>query len=184
MKVLLIQDVDNLGMAGEVADVADGYGRNFLIPNGLAVLATPGALQNAGLHRRRATEKRQRIADEMAALAASVGNVTLNFQAKAGEKGRLYGSITTADIADRLANAVGHDIDRRKLSLETPIKELGTHAVTLRLSSDIAADFSVVVESDEQTADAQAEDPGNADAGGPVEALESIEAPEPVTEEE
>jgi large subunit ribosomal protein L9 len=184
MKVLLTQDVENLGMAGEVADVADGYGRNFLIPNGLAVLATPGALQNADLHRRRATEKRQRIADEMAALAASVGDVTLNFQAKAGEKGRLYGSITTADIADKLADAIGRDIDRRKLSLETPIKELGTHAVTLRLSSDITADFSVVVESDEQAAGAPTEDLESADAGGPVEALESIETPEPAAEEE
>jgi large subunit ribosomal protein L9 len=183
MKVLLIQDVDNLGMAGEVADVADGYGRNFLIPNGLAVLATPGALQDAGLHRRRATEKRQRIADEMSALAASVGQVTLNFQAKAGEKGRLYGSITTADIADRLADAVGQDIDRRKLSLETPIKALGTHAVTLRLSPEIAAEFSVVVESDEQTTSAPVEDSDIDDAGEPVEALESIETSEPAREE-
>jgi large subunit ribosomal protein L9 len=183
MKVLLIQDVDNLGMAGEVADVTDGYGRNFLIPNGLAVLATPGALQNADLHRRRATEKRQRIADEMSALAASVSKVTLNFQAKAGEKGRLYGSITTADIADRLTDAVGHDIDRRKLSLETPIKEVGTHTVTLRLSSDITADFPVVVESDEQTAGAPVEDSDSADAVGPVEALESIETRESATEE-
>jgi hypothetical protein len=96
----------------------------------------------------------------------------------------LYGSITTADIADKLADAIGRDIDRRKLSLETPIKELGTHAVTLRLSSDITADFSVVVESDEQAAGAPTEDLESADAGGPVEALESIETPEPAAEEE
>ena len=183
MKVLLIQDVDNLGMAGEIVDVADGYGRNFLIPNGLAVLATPGALQDADLHRRRAAEKRQRIADEMSALAASVGQVTLNFEAKAGEKGRLYGSITTADIADKLADAVGHEIDRRKLSLGAPIKSLGTHAVTLRLSPDIAADFSVVVESDEQASSESDEDTDIVDAEEPAEVLESAEAPEPATEE-
>lgn len=190
MKVLLIQDVDNLGMAGEVTDVADGYGRNFLIPKGLAVLATSGALQDADLHRRRATEKRQRIADEMAALAAAVGQVTLDFQAKAGDKGRLYGSITTADIADKLAVAVGQDIDRRKLSLEAPIKALGTHLVTLRLTPEATAEFSVVVEPIEpleiEDELASGEPVGSSeadDAGEPIEVSEATETTEPVTEE-
>jgi large subunit ribosomal protein L9 len=147
MKVLLIQDVEELGMAGEVKEVANGYGRNYLVPQGLAVLATSGALQEADLHRRRATERRQRIADEMAALAEAVRQTTLVFQAKAGEGGRLYGSVTTADVAEKLCEAVGEDIDRRKIILDVPIKELGTHTLTLRLGSDVAADFDVVVES-------------------------------------
>jgi large subunit ribosomal protein L9 len=147
MKVLLIQDVEELGMAGEVKEVANGYGRNYLVPQGLAVLATSGALQEADLHRRRATERRQRIADEMAALAEAVRQTTLVFQAKAGEGGRLYGSVTTADVAEKLREAVGEDIDRRKIILDVPIKELGTHTLTLRLGSDVAADFDVVVES-------------------------------------
>jgi large subunit ribosomal protein L9 len=147
MKVLLVQDVDDLGFAGEIKDVATGYGRNFLIPNGLAVLATPGALKQADLHRRRAAERRQRIADEVAALAATIGQSTLVFQAKAGEKGRLYGSVTTADIADKLGEVVGQEIDRRKITLDTPIKQLGTHKVGVRLSTDVLAEFDVVVES-------------------------------------
>lgn len=163
MKVLLIQDVDGLGLAGEVKEVAAGYGCNYLIPRGLAVLATAGALQEAGLHRRRAAERRERLAQEMATLAAMVRQTTLVFQAKAGEAGRLYGSVTTAEVADKLAEAVGREIDRRKINLEVPIKQLGTHTVTLRLSGEVAADFDVVVES--------------------LEPLEIVEVEEPAAEE-
>ncbi len=146
MKVLLIQDIEDLGMAGEIKDVAKGYGQNYLIPKGLAVLATPGAMKQADLHRRRAAERRQRLADEVAALAQSIRQTTLVFQAKAGEKGRLYGSVTTAEIADKLGEAVEREIDRRKITLESPIKELGTHKVALRLSAEVVAEFDVVVE--------------------------------------
>lgn len=146
MKILLVQDVDNLGLAGEVKDVATGFGRNYLIPQGLAVLATDGALQESDLHRRRAAERRQRLADEMAVLAEAVRQTVLVFQAKSGETGRLFGSVTSGDIAEKLAEAVEHDIDRRRIIMEGPIKELGTHKVSLRLSADIAADFGVVVE--------------------------------------
>lgn len=146
MKVLLIQDIEDLGMAGEIKDVAKGYGQNYLIPKGLAVLATPGAMKQADLHRRRAAERRQRLADEMAALAQSIRQTTLVFQAKAGDKGRLYGSVTTAEIADKLGEAVEREIDRRKITLESPIKELGTHKVALRLSAEVVAEFDVVVE--------------------------------------
>lgn len=147
MKVLLIQDVDNLGLAGDVKEVAAGYGRNYLIPGGLAVLATRGALKKADLHRRRATERRERIAAEMTALAEEISRTTLTFQAKAGEKGRLYGSVTTADIAEKLAESIGKEVDRRKINLETPIKQLGTHQVAMRLGADLTATFDVIVES-------------------------------------
>jgi len=157
MKVLLIQDVDELGFAGEVKKVTTGYGRNFLIPNGLAVLATPSALKEAELHRRRAAERRQRLADEVAALAATIGQTTLVFQAKAGDKGRLYGSVTTADIADKLAEAVGQEIDRRRINLDSPIKQLGTHKVGVRLSTDVMAEFDVAVESLEAAEEEAAE---------------------------
>jgi large subunit ribosomal protein L9 len=168
MKVLLIQDVDDLGFAGEVKNVATGYGRNFLIANGLAVLATPSALKEAELHRRRAAERRQRLADEVAALAATIGQTTLVFQAKAGEKGRLYGSVTTADIADKLAEAVGQEIDRRKINLDSPIKQLGTHKVGVRLSTDVMAEFDVAVESleaaEEEAAETEAAVPAEEEA--------------------
>jgi large subunit ribosomal protein L9 len=166
MKVLLIQDLDNLGLAGEVKEVASGYGRNYLIPKGLAVLATPDALKQVDLHRRRAVERRDRIAAEMAVLAKAIRQATLTFQAKAGEKGRLYGSVTTAQVAEKLAEVIGKEVDRRKLSVETPIKQLGTHKVSVHLGADIAADFSVIVEPLEM-----------------VDEEEPAEAEEPVVEE-
>jgi large subunit ribosomal protein L9 len=175
MKVLLVQDVDELGLAGEVKEVANGYGRNFLLPKGLAVLATAGAMKKADLHRRRAGERRQRLADEMAALSAMVQQTTLVFQAKAGESGRLYGSVTSAEIAEKLAEAIGRDIDRRKIQIDGTIKQLGSHQVTLRLGADIAADFAVVVESLEPTELAEAEEP--------AEVEELTETDEPVAEE-
>lgn len=159
MKVLLIQDVENLGLAGEVQNVADGYGRNYLIPQRLAVLATPGELKKTDLHRRRAAEQRQRIADELAALAEAIRQTTLTFQAKAGEKGRLYGSITTADIAAQLTAVLGKEMDRRKMTLETPIKLLGTHKVTIRLSADVTAEFNVEVQPLEPVAEEAPEEP-------------------------
>jgi large subunit ribosomal protein L9 len=146
MKVLLVQDVDNLGLAGEVHNVADGYGRNFLLPRGLAVKATPGAMVQADLHRRRAAEKRQREAEELTALAQAINGISLEFRAKAGETGRLYGSITTAEIAEKLSEAVQQEIDRRKIQLDGTIKQLGSHQIMLRLSADVTAEFEVRVQ--------------------------------------
>jgi large subunit ribosomal protein L9 len=171
MKVLLIQDVEDLGQAGEVHDVAAGFGRNFLIPRGLATLATPGALKQADLHRRRAAEKRERIAEEMASLVDVVEQTTLSFQAKAGEKGRLYGSVTSAEIAEKLSEAVGQEIDRRKIVMDGTIKEVGTHQISLRLSADHVAEFDVVVEPTEpleETEEEEAEEP-SAEASPPAE---------------
>jgi large subunit ribosomal protein L9 len=153
MKVLLIKDVENLGLAGDIKDVANGYGRNYLIPGGMAVLAKAGALQQADVHRRRAAKRRARISAEMEALARLVGKTSLTFQAKSGDKGRLYGSVTSGDIAEKLSEAIGQEIDRRKIILETPIKQLGSHQVTMRLSGEHTTDFEVVVESLEPVAD-------------------------------
>jgi large subunit ribosomal protein L9 len=179
MKVLLTQDVENLGLAGDVKDVANGYGHNYLIPKGLAVLATAGAQKQADVHRRRAAKRRARISAEMEALARAVGKTSLTFQAKAGEKGRLYGSVTSADIAEKLSKAVGQEIDRRKIILETPIKQLGSHQVTMRLSAEHTTDFEVVVESLEPLA---AVEP--AAAAEPAAVEEPAAAAEPAAVEE
>lgn len=152
MKVLLVQDVENLGQAGEIKDVANGYARNYLIPQGLVVLATSGALKQADVHRRRAEKRRQRLAAEMAALGQAIETSTLNFKAKAGVKGRLYGSITTAEIAEALAQVVGKEIDRRKVALDEPIKQVGSHSVKVRLSAEVVPEFIVVVEPEDPDA--------------------------------
>jgi large subunit ribosomal protein L9 len=179
MKVLLVQDIDNLGLAGEIKEVADGYARNYLIPGNLAVLATPGALKQADLHRRRAAERRDRLAAEMAALVKAISKTSLTFQAKAGEKGRLYGSVTTADIADKLAETLEQEVDRRKIVLDAAIKQLGTHTVTVRLSADYTADFEVIVEALEtaEAAEAAAEEEPGAEE-------ETVAEEEPVAEVE
>lgn len=149
MKVLLKEDVDNLGYAGEVHKVAPGFARNFLIPKGMAVKADPGVMKQAEVWRRRAEARRAELKAEYEALSAKIQEVKLTFKARAGETGKLYGSITTAQIADGLNEALGTDIDRRKVGVE-PLRQLGEHAVVVRLSAEFQPEFTVVIE-DEDT---------------------------------
>jgi large subunit ribosomal protein L9 len=146
MKVLLTETVDNLGSAGEIKKVADGYARNFLIPKGLAVLATEGALKQAELRRQAETRRQKREEVKAESLAGILSQVTLTFQAKAGEKDKLYGSITNADIAEALEREIGQAIDKRKVELEEPIRELGSHHVPIKLLPDLAPRITVIVE--------------------------------------
>jgi large subunit ribosomal protein L9 len=146
MKVLLLQDVYNLGQAGEVKTVADGYGRNYLLPMGLATLATPAALKRAERIKQIAMEKRAREKADAEALAQLIGNTMLTFSARAGEKGKLYGSITASQIAQALAQKVGlESFDKRKVILREPIREVGTYSVTIRLSAEVTPTVTVVV---------------------------------------
>lgn len=145
MKVLLKVDVDNLGYAGEVYDVADGYGRNYLIPQGLAVKATRAVMRQAEIWRKAAETRRAELRAEYESLSAEIGGMSLTFMARAGETGKLYGSVTTAQIADRLNEVLGTEIDRRKVGIE-PLRQLGEHKVPVRLSADFQPQLSVVIE--------------------------------------
>lgn len=145
MKIILTQDVPNLGQAGNVKSVADGYARNYLIPLGLAVKATPGALKEFKRRQTAEAHREQQLAEWAEALAERLSEVTLTFQAKAGEKGRLYGSITTSDIADALEREVGEKFDRRKNILCDPIRQVGEHVIPVRLTTDVVAEVKVVV---------------------------------------
>lgn len=149
MQILLIKDVPELGQAGEIRNVADGYARNFLLPRGLAVFATPGAIKQSALQREAAAKRQDKALSEAQALAQLLDGTVVSFQARAGESDRLYGSITSANIADALEEKVGQEIDRRKIDLEEPLKELGTHAVTIRLAAEATAKITVVVEREE-----------------------------------
>jgi len=149
MEVLLLKDVEQLGSAGEIKRVADGYARNYLFPQGWAVLATPGAIKQAQLQREAERKRQAKALSEAQALAQQLDGLTVTFQARAGESDRLYGSITSANIAEKLEEQVGQEIDRRKLDLEEPLKELGTHAVTLRLAPGAEAKITVVIEREE-----------------------------------
>jgi large subunit ribosomal protein L9 len=150
MEVLLIKDVERQGKAGEVISVSDGYARNFLLPRGLAVAATPGAIKQA--EREREAEDRRAAAElsEAQAQALALDGVTVTFQARAGESDRLYGSITKANIAEALEEKVGQEVDRRKIEMDESLKDLGTHAVTVRLAPEAEAKVTVIIEREEE----------------------------------
>ncbi|MCA9919656.1 MAG: 50S ribosomal protein L9 [Anaerolineales bacterium] len=173
MKVLLKEDIENIGFAGEVHKVSNGYGRNFLLPQGLAVVASPGMMKQAEAWRKKAEARRAELRAEFAALAAKIEEVRLTFTARAGETGKLYGSITTSQIADDLNEALGTEIDRRKVGVE-PLRQLGEHKVVVRLSGDFQPEFTVVIEN---------EDGETAPAIAVVEEVVVLEAEEEETDE-
>jgi large subunit ribosomal protein L9 len=144
MKVLLIKDVYKLGRAGDVKKVADGYGRNFLLPQKMAVLATPGAIKTAEKIRSKAAEKRIILNDEMSIVAQALEKVQLSFGARAGETGKLYGSITSQEVADALLKKTGYGVKRQQLDMQ-PLRALGEHTVRIRLTMDLIPEVKVNV---------------------------------------
>lgn len=149
MEVMLLRDVEQLGQAGDVKRVADGYARNFLLPRNLAVVATPGAVKQAETTRKAEVSRQAQALSEAQALAQELDGAVVSFEARAGEGDRLYGSITNANIADALEKETGLEVDKRKIDLEEPLKELGTHAVTIRLAPEAEAKVTVVIEREE-----------------------------------
>lgn len=145
MEVLLIKDVKGVGRAGEVKRVADGYARNYLFRQGLAMPASDKALK--AVSERAAAESRRETQAKASAQARAqdIDNVVLVFDARVGEGGRLYGSITSADIAAKLSQAIGEEIDKRKVLLEEPIKQTGETRVDVRLYPDVKATVKVIV---------------------------------------
>jgi large subunit ribosomal protein L9 len=145
MKVLLKEDVDNLGYAGEVMTVADGYGRNYLIPRGLAVKASSSVLRSAEKWRERAAVRMAELQKEHEALSERLEAAELVFIARAGETGKLYGSVTTADIVDKLNEELGTEIERRQI-VGGSLRQLGENKVTVRLSRDFQPQITVTIE--------------------------------------
>lgn len=144
MKILLLKDVYKLGRAGDVKKVAAGYGRNYLIPQGLAVLATPGALKQAEYIREKATTQRDALNKEMSDVVEKMQGLVLNFSAKASETDKLYGSITTHMIAESLSEQLGMEIVRRQIDSQ-PLRNIGVHNVPVRLTVDLVPEVSVIV---------------------------------------
>lgn len=145
MRVLLVKDVPELGNAGEVYVVAGGYARNYLVPRGMAVLATKGALKQAEEIKQAGIRRRAQERSNAEAQAQMVTGKKLLFTANAGENGRLYGSVTSAEIAEKLREAVGFDVDRRRIELEHPIRDLGIYDLSIRLMHEVDAVFQVAV---------------------------------------
>jgi large subunit ribosomal protein L9 len=176
MKVMLIKDVYKLGRAGDVKRVADGYGRNFLIPQGLAVLATPGALKQVERIRGQAEIRRTEQNEELKGLAGEIEGVVLTFAAKAGETGKLYGSITTQNVAEALQEKIRYEVKRHQIDLQ-PIRNLGEFTANVRLTMDLVPEIKIIVHREGEVVEdvAQVEKPAPEKA--PVAEMVVEEAP-------
>lgn len=144
VKVILSEDVPSLGHAGDIVSVKPGFARNYLVPQGKAIAATLGKVQELEHHKRVVAE---RVARQLRAVQGDkerLEALEIEIEARAGEEGKLFGSVTGPHIAEKLAE-LGHDIDRRKIVLEEPIKELGEHTVIVRLHQEVVAHLKVKV---------------------------------------
>jgi len=149
MKVLLIKDVYNLGRAGEVKKVADGYARNFLIPQKMAVISTAGALKQIEKIEAAAAKKRELLNEEMSGIAEKIAGLQLEFKAKIGETGKLYGSVTQQMIIDAVNDQIHANLDRHQVESQ-PLRQEGEHDVRIRLTYDLVPEIKVIVVSEEE----------------------------------
>jgi len=144
MKVLLTKDVYKLGRAGDIKKVADGYGRNFLLPQGLAVLATAGALKQVDKIKSQADVRRTEQNSELKDLASHINGVVLVFSAKAGDTGKLYGSITTQDVATAIQEKTRFEVKKQQIEMQ-PIRTLGDFVAHVRLTMDLVPEVKIIV---------------------------------------
>lgn len=146
MKVILLSDVKNLGKAGEVKEVSDGYARNFLLPRGLAVEATPMKLKELKEKSERKERKLEREEERARAIKERIDGRELALKVKAGEGGRLFGTVTAKDISDNLQQQYGVSVDKKKIEIPEPIKHLGEYRVKIKLFPSVSADVKVIVQ--------------------------------------
>jgi large subunit ribosomal protein L9 len=144
MRVLLLKDVYKLGHAGDVKKVADGYARNYLIPQRLATLATVAAVKQAETLRQNAAIVRAKLNTELSGVAEALNGLTVTFAVKAGETGKLYGSVTPAQIADEIKKVSGLEVDRRNVG-QQPLREIGEFKVPVRLTTDLIPNVRVLI---------------------------------------
>jgi large subunit ribosomal protein L9 len=184
MKVLLLQDVYKLGRAGDVKRVANGYGRNYLIPQGLAVLATPGALAQVERIREEANKERTILNKELSGVAEKLQDITLTFPARASETGRLYGSINTRMIAEAISEKAGVEISYRQIDSQ-PLRMIGEHAVNIRLTVDLIPEINVIVHREGESVAAALEEAALlAEYQTESEELEDVDEDEKTSEDE
>jgi len=182
MKVLLIKDVYNLGRAGEVKKVADGYARNFLLPKKMAIPAKTGALKQIEKIRDAAAKQRELLNEEMSGLAEQISGLALTFTANVGETGKLYGSITQQMIIDKVNESLKVNLDRHQIESQ-PLRGVGEHSVRVRLTFDLVPEVKVTVEGEEEeeTPEEQGEAAGRKLRTAKIE--EIVEAEESEAEE-
>ena len=172
MKVMLVKDVYKLGRAGDIKKVADGFGRNFLIPQGLAMLATSGALKQVDRIRSQAEVRRTEQNSELKDLAKHINGVTVVFSAKAGETGKLYGSITTQDVATAVTEKTRFEVKKQQIDMQ-PIRNLGEFTAHVRLTMDLVPEVKIVVHREGEAIEETAAAPAETLAAAPVEQAEA-----------
>ena len=151
MKVVFIEEVPGTAVPGEVKQVRDGFARNYLLPRKLAVPATKPALQRAESLSKREEKRQAGLDAEAQRIVEKLEGAQILFRARVGEQGRLYGSVTTSDIAERLDEILGEPIDRRRIMLNAPLREVGTRQIPLRLTRNVATNIEVTIEADESS---------------------------------
>jgi large subunit ribosomal protein L9 len=169
MKVLLTKDVYKLGRAGDIKKVADGYGRNYLLPQGLAVVATSGAIKQSEKIRAQAEITRAQMNSELKDLAAQINGLTVVFSAKAGETGKLYGSITTQDVATAVQEKTRYEVKKPQIDMQ-PIRNLGEFTAHVRLTMDLVPAVKIVVHREGEALEEEAAPEAPAVAAAPTEA--------------
>src|SRR5258707_6246552 len=157
MKVILLQDVDGLGKAGDLKEVADGYARNYLLRRHLAAGATPTLLANHKQHIAAQARKQEKKSEDSSQLAERLAQVTLTFRARVGRQDRLYGSITSQDIAAGLRDIEGLTIDRRLISLTSPIRSVGNYPIVVKVAPKLEPKITVSVVDEAEAVPAKAE---------------------------
>src|SRR5215212_10065473 len=163
MKVMLVKDVYKLGHAGDIKKVADGFGRNFLIPQGLAVLATAGALKQIVKIRSTAEVRRTEQNSELKDLAKNINGITVVFSAKAGETGKLYGSITTQDVATAIQEKTRYEVKKQQIDMQ-PIRNLGEYTAYVRLTMDLVPEVKIIVHREGEAVEGETPAPAEAPA--------------------
>ncbi len=146
MKVILLQDVKGKGKKGQMIDISDGYARNYMLPRKLAIEATPDAVNTMKMNDKAAQERIAREKAEAMEISKKLRGMTLTVTAKGGGAGRLFGSVTNQEIADALEKHAGIKLDKRKISISDPIKNVGTYTVTCKLGYEISAPLTVKIE--------------------------------------
>ena len=149
MKIVFLQDVPRVGKKGEIKDVANGYGSNYLVPKKLALLATPAAINLADAQLQKETKQKQQMATQLSDLAQQLEGTTITIKAKVIDEERLYGSIRETDIADELSSLAGFDVDKSCVDLDEPIRQLGSYEVTIRLAKNLASKITITVTKEE-----------------------------------
>lgn len=182
MKVMLVKDVYKLGRAGDIKKVADGYGRNFLISQGFAVVATPGAVKQAERIRKQAEIRRTAQNSELKGLADQISGLVVMFGAKAGETGKLYGSITTQDVATAVTEQVRFEVKKQQVDMQ-PIRNLGEFVAQVRLTMDLVPEVKVIVHREGEAYEEKTEEKAVAEAPATKVPAEAETEVEPKTED-